>query len=404
MLSLKKTFLKCVDNLREELVELTREMVRIPSENPPGDERAISELVMERLGALGFMVELVEAKPNRVNTLGSLGGLGGGKNLLFNGHYDTVPKGNPEFWTMDPFKGTYKDGLIYGRGAGDMKGGIASAIIAAKALCETGISLRGNFQIHAVADEEYFGRYGTRYLCEKGYVSPQNVDMAVVGEGSVYDGVIGARTAVRGRQIIEIVVKGKSAHSSRPQDGVNAVLKMGKVLSAINDHEFKFHPHPLLPAPTIAPGTMIKGGTKDNVIPELCEAICDVRVVPGMTIEGVLSEIREIMALLKEKDPELNVDVSSPLAKPPSEISTNEELFRVAKKAVMEVVGYELEPMGTAGSNDTSWLTTIAGVPAMALGPGGGNAHGPDEWVSVDCLVDFSKIYGLMAMDICNVS
>jgi len=391
-----------VDKLRDELVDLTREMVRIPSENPPGDERAISELVRERLEALDFEVELVEGKPKRVNTLGVLDGSGGGKNFLFNGHYDTVPQGNLEFWTVDPFEGAYKGGLIYGRGSGDMKGAIASVIIAVRALYEAGIDLKGNFLIHAVADEEYFGRYGTKYLCEKGYISPLNVDMAVVGEGSVQDGVIGARTAVRGRQILNIVVKGKSAHSSRPQDGVNAVLKMGKVLLAINDHKFEFPPHPLLPAPTIAPGTMIKGGTKDNIIPELCEAICDVRVVPGMTIEGVLGEIREIIATLNEEDPNLNVEVSSPLAKPPSEISTNEELFRVAKKAVMEVVGYVLEPVGTSGSNDTSWLTTIAKIPAMAFGPGGGNAHGPDEWASVDVLMEFAKIYGLMAMDICS--
>jgi acetylornithine deacetylase/succinyl-diaminopimelate desuccinylase-like protein len=148
---------------------------------------------------------------------------------------------------------------------------------------------------------------------------------------------------------------------------------------------------------------MIKGGTKDNVIPELCEAVCDVRVVPGMTIEGVLQEIRDIMAALNEADPDLNVEVTSPLAKPPSEISTNEDLFQAARSAVMEVLGYELKSVGTSGSNDTSWLTTIAKIPAMAFGPGGGNAHGPDEWVSEDMLIDFAKIYGLMVIDVCGV-
>jgi acetylornithine deacetylase/succinyl-diaminopimelate desuccinylase-like protein len=199
------------------------------------------------------------------------------------------------------------------------------------------------------------------------------------------------------------VVKGKSAHSSRPQEGVNAVLKMSKVLQVVNKHEFEFPPHPLLPAPTIAPGTMIKGGTKDNVIPELCEAVCDVRVVPGMTVEGVLLEVREILESLMEDDPDLKVEVSSPLAKPPSEISTDEELFQVAKKVVKEVMGYDLNTVGTFGSNDTSYLTAIAKVPAMAFGPGGGNAHGPDEWTSAQMLVDFAKIYGLMVMDICCI-
>lgn len=402
-MSLRAKFFEKVDSLSSELVELTREMVRTPSENPPGDERAISGLVSDRLEALGFDVELVESEPGRVNTLGTLRGTGGGGNFLFNGHYDTVPVGNLEFWSVDPFGGLVKDGRIYGRGSGDMKGAIASAIIAAKALGEAGIGLQGDFMIHGVADEEFFGRYGTRYLAEKGYVDSKTVDMAVVGEGSVKDDVIHARTAVRGRVLVSILVKGKSAHSSRPQDGVNAVLKMGKVLLAIDNHGFNFPPHPLLPAPTIAPGTVIKGGTKDNVIPELCEAICDIRIVPGMTVDGVLEDVRGVVGELKGRDPELDVKVTSPLSKPPSEISTSEELFKIADRAVRAAVGYELRPVGTSGSNDTSWLTTISRIPAMAFGPGGGNAHGADEWASVGMLVNFAKIYGLMAMEICGV-
>ena len=402
-MSLRTKFFDKVDSLSSELVELTRDMIRTPSENPPGDERAVSGLVSERLEAIGFDVELVESEPRRVNTLGTLKGAGGGRNFLFNGHYDTVPVGNLDFWSVDPFGGTVKDGRIYGRGSGDMKGAIASAIIAAKALDEAGIRLNGNFMIHGVADEETFGRYGTRYLAEKGYVTSKNVDMAVVGEGSVKDDVVHARTAVRGRVLVNILVRGKSAHSSRPQDGVNAVLKMGKVLLAIDDHGFNFPPHHLLPAPTIAPGTVIKGGTKDNVIPELCEAICDVRIVPGMSVEGVLGEVRSVVDGLMEDDPELAVEVTSPLNKPPSEISASDELFKIADRAVRATAGYELKPVGTSGSNDTSWLTTIAKIPAMAFGPGGGNAHGADEWASIDMLVDFAKIYGLMAMDICGV-
>jgi acetylornithine deacetylase/succinyl-diaminopimelate desuccinylase family protein len=402
-LSLEEKFFDRVDSLSTELIEITRDMIRTPSENPPGDERAISGLVSEQLEALGFDVELVESEPKRVNTLGKLRGAGGGRNFLFNGHYDTVPVGNLDFWSVDPFGGLVKDGMIYGRGSGDMKGAIASAIIAAKALDEARIGLRGDFMIHGVADEEFFGRYGTRYLAERGYVDSETVDMAVVGEGSIKDDVIHARTAVRGRVLVNILVKGKSAHSSRPQDGVNAVLKMGKVLLAIDDHGFNFPPHPLLPAPTIAPGTVINGGTKDNIIPELCEAICDVRIVPGMTVEGVLEDVRSVVDELKGQDPELDVEVTSPLNKPPSEISASDELFKIADRAVRATMGYELKPVGTSGSNDTSWLTTIAKIPAMAFGPGGGNAHGADEWASVGMLVDFAKIYGLMAMDVCGV-
>jgi len=392
-----------IDALTPKLIELTQELVKTPSENPPGDERGVSGVVSEHLEALGFNVELVESEPRRVNTLGRLEGSGGGRKFLFNGHYDTVPIGNLDFWSVDPFGGLVKEGKIYGRGSGDMKGAIASAIVAAKALDEAGIRLKGDFMIHGVADEETFGRYGTRFLAEKGYVSPRNVDMAVVGEGSMKDGRIHARTAVRGRVLVKLLAKGRSAHSSRPEAGVNAVLKMSKVLLAIDAHRFDFPPHHLLPAPTIAPGTVIKGGTKGNVIPELCEAISDVRIVPGMTVEGVLGEIQGIVDGLKDLDPELDIEVTSPLNKPPSEIPATHELFRIADEAVRAIVGYELKPVGTSGSNDTSWLTTVAGIPAMAFGPGGGNAHGADEWTSIEMLVDFAKIYGLMAMEICGV-
>ena len=402
-MDIRSKYMDRIDALTPELIGLTQELVKTPSENPPGDERGVSGVVSERLEALGFNVELVESEPRRVNTLGRLEGSGGGRNFLFNGHYDTVPVGDLDNWSVDPFGGLVKDGRIYGRGSGDMKGAIASAIVAAKALKEAGIGLKGDFMIHGVADEETFGRYGTRFLAEKGYVSPRNVDMAVVGEGSMKDGRIHARTAVRGRVMVKLLAKGKSAHSSRPQNGVNAVLKMSKVLLAIDAHGFDFPPHHLLPAPTIAPGTVIKGGTKGNVIPELCEAISDVRIVPGMTVDGVLGEIQGIVDGLKEKDPELDVEVSSPLNKPPSEIPATHELFRIADEAVRATVGYELKPVGTSGSNDTSWLTTVAGIPAMAFGPGGGNAHGADEWTSIETLVDFAKIYGLMAMEICGV-
>jgi acetylornithine deacetylase/succinyl-diaminopimelate desuccinylase family protein len=402
-MSIQESLFKRIDSLKPNLIRLTQELVKTPSENPPGDERGVSEVVSKHLENLGFEIELVEAKPRRVNTLGRLNGAGNGRNFLFNGHYDTVPVGNLDFWSLDPFSGLVKEDKIYGRGSGDMKGAIASAIIAAKALDKEEIKLNGNFLIHGVADEETFGRYGTRFLAEKGYVSPKNVDMAVVGEGSLKEGIIHARTAVRGRVLVKILTKGKSAHSSRPQDGVNAVLKMGEILGAINEYDFNFPPHELLPAPTIAPGTVIKGGTKDNIIPEICESISDVRIVPGMTVEGVIGEIKSIVQKLKANDPDLDVEVTSPLNKPPSEISTSHELFQIAKKAVKATVGYTLNPVGTSGSNDTSWLTTISGIPAMAFGPGGGMAHGADEWTSINKLVEFAKIYGLMAIDICGV-
>jgi succinyl-diaminopimelate desuccinylase len=227
-------------------------------------------------------------------------------------------------------------------------------------------------------------------------------DMAIVGEGSVYKGHIYARTAVRGRHLIRITTKGKAAHSSSPELGKNAVLKMGKVLQSLNEHQFIFPRHRLLPDPTIAPGTLIEGGPKDNIIPEKCISTSDLRTVPGMDSQKIIEEIRRIINDLKNEDPELDAEAEIFLEKPPSEISPEEEVFKLANLAVKKVVGYELKPRGTSGSNDTSWLTNLANIPSMALGPGGGNAHGANEWVEVKSLMDFAKIYGLIFMNACG--
>lgn len=405
-MSIQKKFIEKVNSLSDELVDLTHKMVSVPSENPPGDERGVSGLVKEELMSLGFDVELVEPALKRVNTLGTLRGAGGGRNFLFNGHYDTVPVGSRDFWTVDPLQGIVKEGRLYGRGSGDEKGAIASAIVAAKALDQLGVRLKGNLLIHAVADEETGSKFGTRYLVENGYESKANVDMAVVGEASVYDSRIYARIAVRGLQWLKIVVKGKAAHSSRPDAGTNAVLKMCKILLALDEHKLKHTAHRLLPDPTVACGTIIKGGSKENIIPELCEAVCDVRTIPGMTSEAILAEVRSVIDSLKQKDPAIDAEVSTISMWPPSEISESEDVFKIAKNAVSTTVGYELTPRGFTGSNDTSWLTTVAHLPAMAFGPGDNylsGAHGPDEWVSIDRLVDFSKIYGLMIMEACGI-
>lgn len=405
-LSREQKYMEKVEALTDNLVELTRAMVRIPSENPPGDETQISELVGEELKAIGFEVEYITSESKRVNTLATLKGVDTGKSFLYNGHYDTVPAGNIEFWTVNPFEAVVKNGRIYGRGASDMKGSIASAIIAARAMTELGIKLKGDFHIHAVADEETGSRYGTRHLVERGYVTPEKVDMVVVGEGSVYKSRIHIRTAVRGLHWFKIISKGKSAHSSRPEEGVNAVLNMCRILLALNEHRFSFTPHSLLPDPTIASGTMIHGGIKENMIPELCEAVCDIRVIPGMKSKTVLEEVKSLISSLKEEIPELKADVKPIFWWPPSETSTSEEIFKVAKRAVKTAVGYNLMPRGTSGSNDTSWITNVAKIPAVAFGPGDNyrsGAHGPDEWVSIDRLLDFAKIYGLMVMEICGV-
>jgi succinyl-diaminopimelate desuccinylase len=402
-MNIQKKFLQHVDSLSRELVNLTQELIQRKSENPPGDERDVSELVASEFSKLGLQVARIEAQPNRINTIGILKGTGDGHSLLFNGHYDTVPIGNINNWSADPYSGTPSHGWLIGRGTADEKGAIAAVITMVNALQDCGIQLSGDLQIHAVADEETGSHYGTQHLIQKGYV---NADMAVVMEGSTFNRQIHVRTAIRGLHWVEMITKGKAAHSSRPRAGASAVLAMARILLALDQHNFKHIPHALLPPPTIAAGTMINGGIKENVIPESCRAICDIRTIPGMTKTNILDEIQQIIFNTMKTYPDINIELNTRHWWPSSEISEDEEVVTLAKKATETVVGYQLKPIGTAGSNDASYLNTLADIPTIAFGPGDqllSRTHGANERVEIQNLINFAKIYGLMAMNACGV-
>jgi acetylornithine deacetylase/succinyl-diaminopimelate desuccinylase family protein len=402
-MSLQEKFLQQVDALSGELIELTQELVQRKSENPPGDEREVAEFVASEFQELGLHVECIESQPKRVNAIGILQGTSNERSLLFNGHYDTVPIGDVDNWSVEPYIGTISDGWLVGRGTADEKGAIAAVITMIKALQACGIQLIGDLHVHAVADEEAGSRYGTKYLIQKGYV---NADMGVVMEGSTFDQHIHVRTAVRGLHWVEVSAKGKAAHSSRPLSGVNAVLSMAKILLALDQHVFIHTPHALLPTPTIAAGTMIRGGIKENVIPEVCRAVCDIRTIPGMTEASILDEIRGIISETVKGDQGIRTSADTRFWWPASEINEDETIVTLAKKATETVVGYQLTPIGTAGSNDAAYLNTLAHVPTIAFGPGDqllSRSHGADERIEIQNLVNFAKIYGLMAMDACGV-
>lgn len=380
------------------VVELTRRLVRVPSVNPPGDESEVALIVGEELEKIGFKVSYIEPSPKRVNVIAELKGDGSGKSLLFNGHLDVVPPGDLENWSFDPFGGVVRNGRIYGRGTCDMKGAIAAFIGAIKSLVDAGVNLKGDILVHAVADEEAGGKLGTKYLVERGYVK---ADGAIVGEGSVFSGVICLRPAVRGLCWIELETRGRASHASKPWSGVNAVLHMAMILLELKDFKLKCPPHKYLPPPTISPGTIIRGGVKTNVIPDRCIAHLDVRINPGLNAQLVLDQLNGLIDMLREREPSLSVSLKILNYAPPAEIPEDSELIECARWAVKRAVGEELKLRAGYGSNDSQYLINMANVPTICgFGPGDhqlGNAHGPDENVSKEMLVTFTKIYSLFA-------
>lgn len=366
----------------QNLIALTLDLVHIKSENPPGNELEISEVIKSRLkNYIGY--KEIKTSENRVNLV-----FGDGEILVFNGHMDTVPIGNG--WMHNPL-GEVSGGRIYGRGSSDMKGGLASLIIAVENIVDSGDRhLLKKCKFAFVADEEEGGNYGTKAILDdlKGRYG-------VVMEGSVYNGEIFFRPGIRGSIWLKLISHGRSAHSSNPSSGVNAVMNLAEVLMDLKNMKIDFVKHAYLPDPTISIGTTFHGGEKVNVIPDYAEATLDIRTIPSVNREEIIKKIDERIKKLKKKNNSIDVEIKVLGENPSAEIPSDSQIITNVKKSVREVVGYEPKIIGGMGSNDAPFMI-MNGTETVVLGPGdflNDHAHGKDESVSIAMLEKFTKIY-----------
>ena len=398
-MSSEQLVLQSIEKLRPDLVRLLQELIRQRSVNPPGDVSDVAKLLDHELSSIGLDVSLHTSAPGMVNVQAVMKGLKQKPRFLFNGHSDVVTEGDLSAWTVGPFDGVVKGDLIYGRGAADMKGGLAAIVICLRGLIESGVSLNGEVVFHAVADEEVDSIHGTKYMIKSGLA---RADMGIVAEGSVFGGTIGIRQAVRGNCWLKLTTQGKAAHASNPSNGISAVLSMSKLLLALEKIHFEYTPHKFLPPPTISPGTVIKGGTKTNIIPETCEAEVDVRLVPGMSQESVEGKIKQTIDTLRTEDPKFSAFVETFAYAPAAEIDESSAVLEAAKRACKVVVGYEPKFAAGYGTTDGAYLIHDAGVKVICgFGPGDhktSRQHGADENVSITDLLSFAKIYALTLM------
>ncbi|HDM45273.1 MAG TPA: M20 family peptidase [Candidatus Bathyarchaeota archaeon] len=370
----------------DEIIELTRQLIRIPSENPPGGEGEIAEFIAEKLKDLGLTVRVYEFKPGRPSVVGLLSGVKEKPTLMFNGHMDTVPVGDKDLWSVEPFEGVLRDGRIYGRGAADMKGALAAMIASVKAIVESEVNLRGRLILTFVADEEVTG-YGTRDLIRRGY----RADFAIVGEPNE----LNVQTAHKGLLWLKVVIRGKAAHASIPHQGVNAIYRMADFCLALEKMNSLLaeKKHTLLGPPTINVGT-IKGGIKTNIVPDYCEITIDRRLIPGEKPVDVKREIEETLESLGGKTSKLQTQVEVINVAEPSETAQDELIVQVAREAVREVIGRDPGVTGFTATCDMRFLVNEAGIPTIILGPGSlRQAHVIDEYVEVEQVINAAKIY-----------
>ncbi len=392
----EKRVLALIDD--DAMIELTQRLVRIPSENPPGEEKDVSDFIQAWLEDRGLDVEVIEAEPGRPNLIASYGSEDGPVFML-NGHTDVVPPG--EGWTVDPYCGELRDGKIYGRGSTDMKGGIAALLHAFDAIRRSGVQLKGKLLLVINADEEAGGAAGAGYLIENGHVA---ADSCLVCEPSS----LMLSTAEGGLLWLELTVRGRSVHSTLAPIGINAVEKMLGILNALSPIKTKLEAMVgLRGKPTVFTMNIMKGGTKVNQVPAECRASIDVRIPPGVEVSpyDVIDDVNEVLDRMRKADKDLEVDLSyndPPIL--PFEIPPESPVIATVEQAVEAVTGAPAEywkPKQILPTDDSDlyhWWTK-GNIPGVYIGPGAIElAHISDEYVEVDEIKKAARIYALVAL------
>jgi len=372
-------------------IQLLRDLIAIDSVNPslvPGatGENQIARAIAQLLQASGLSVEVQEVTPGRMNVIGLVEGRQKGKTLMLCGHMDTVGVMGYD----SPFDPVLKDGRIYGRGSQDMKGGLTSMIAAAQYLSKNGLKA-GRVMVAAVIDEEY-ASIGADTL-----VTKWKADAAVVGEPTDMKIAVGHK----GFEWVEIVAEGVAAHGSRPKDGRDAILRMGRVLSRLEqlDREVQCrHPHPIMGTASLH-ASLINGGRELSTYPDWCKLQIERRTITGEAAQCSLAEVEKILGDLRAEDPEFRASAKFMFGRPPYETPVNHPLPELIESAVAKQ-GRKTERGGTTFWTDAAVLGH-AGIPSVVFGPGGAGLHSISEYVIADDVIACRDALIELSKDFC---
>lgn len=360
--------------MASDVETLLRQLVAIDSVNPdlvPGGagEAAIARFVADWLREAGLEVTLDEAAPGRPSVVGVARGMGGGRSLLLNAHMDTVGVTGMEH----PFEPRVEDGRLYGRGAYDMKGGLAAIMLAAAEARRRGV--HGDVLVTGVSDEEY-ASIGTASVVKR-----WRADAAIVTEATGLDLCL----AHKGFVWLDVEVVGRAAHGSRPDLGVDAIAKMGGVLTGIErlGQRLAQKPaHPLLGHGSLH-ASLIAGGQELSSYPERCVLSVERRTLPDETPEWVQGELQELLDERAAVDPTFQASVKTTLARDAFEVGQQEPIVQAVRAAATAALGREPDAFGAAWWMDSAILAA-AGIPTVIFGPDGAGAHAAEEWVSLE--------------------
>lgn len=405
-----------VASKRDDLIALTQDLIRIPTLNPPGDcYLEICEYLQTRLSKRGFETELVRAvgapgdsdKYPRWNVVARREGSQPGDCVHFNSHIDVVDVGLG--WTKDPFGGELIDGKIYGRGACDMKGGLAASVIAAETFLEAVPQFAGAIEISGTADEESGGYGGVAYLAEKGYFSPERVQHVIIPEPLNKDRIC---LGHRGGWWAEIETFGEIAHGSMPFLGDCAVRHMGAVLAEMEETLYPAMAARRTDMPVVPDGarssTMninsIHGGQPEqeddydglpsHCVPDSCRIVIDRRYLFEESIDDVRGEVTALLETVKGRRENFEYELRELNHVIPSMTDRTAPIVETVSQSISEVFGHAPEFVASPGTYDQKHIDRIGKLKnCIAYGPGILElAHKPDEYVGVDDMVDSAKV------------
>ena len=381
-----------------DAVGLARELVRVDSRNPslvPGarGEAGVAAVLAAILEAWGFAVELRDAAPGRPNVVARVGGGAGGRSLMLNGHLDTV---GTEGMTHEPFDPLVRDDRLHGRGACDMKGGVAAMCAAAARAARNGLA--GEVIVAAVIDEE-LESLGTRALLEHGV----RADAAIVTEPTR----LSIMPAHRGFVWMELRITGRAAHGSRYDIGVDAIRHAGLVLAELDRMDTDVLPgrtHPLLGRGSLHAST-IKGGTAWSIYPDACTVTVERRTLPGETADDAVNELHAACARVSERlaraGRSLDYEILRRFSQAGSEVPADAPIVR-ALSGALEGTGAPVRIEGASYWTDMALLNE-AGIPSICYGPGDiALAHGPEEWIPLSDIRQATDVIERLVTEWCG--
>ena len=370
----------------DDLTEVARQLVQMPSINPPGNEAEVAEYVRNYMEAKGIQTYTQEVLPERYNVIARLPGEGQAPPLLFSSHMDVVPVSSYEAkrWDYGPFSGEISNGFLYGRGAADAKGGLASVMVAMGTLAANKVRPKGDIILAATVDEENL-MMGAR-SCREFFIS--DVERAICCEPTNLE----VQICSKGRMWAEVTVFGQTAHASVKGAGVNAIHRALKLMNKMEEHSFSLQKHPVL-GETFWQTTMIHGGEAWGVIPDHCTLNVDVRLVPGQTPDCIWQEMENIFRCLKNEIPDFQAEINELERREPWEICRDDKIVRTVAQSCSQV-GIPVTYSGYIGTAECT-VYRRRGIKGVIFGPGKlqDNVYKENERVSLDELLKASQIY-----------